>query len=381
MSESVPCIQDAKMPEQMTRLPQPEMNIEPVQAEANRQRSLSTAPDLAVDHPRSHKETTQTMASVHEKCSSRLRPSLQNLPLELLERIFLYSTNFALPRSNPLLGAKLSAKVTLLRLFMVGFHDTWDQLFGVTRHQLKKLTLRVGRRFEGDSSLQSDLLSLPWVDIDFILEAQQMWADKYARGRRYRHYEYDASATLDQYYVKNDALDRYLQHIREHKEKTWKFDARSCFEADYERACKIPLTLVNSIYGCCLRGSPEIHPLVRPPPDIVTGPWNEEKKRRLFWLVRAGLDPTRAFNTNRPDWKLRLAYLDATVIYAKEPDPLLTICLIGRWIYFNFPRHVDHKRFVDVRRRINRGGDTEEVREILRFLDNSMNDVRQSTEQ
>ncbi|KAG6234422.1 hypothetical protein E4U26_002165 [Claviceps purpurea] len=343
------------MPEQMTRLPQSEMNIEPVQAEANRQRSLSTAPDLAVDHPRSHKETTQTMASVHEKCSSRLRLSLQNLPLELLERIFLYSTNFALPRSNPLLGAKLSAKVTLLRLFMVGFHDTWDQLFGVTRHQLKKLTTPLrGRRFEGDSSLQSDLLSLPWVDIDFILEAQQMWADKYARGRRYRHYEYDAWAAIDQFYVKGDALDRYLQHIREHKEKTWNEPARF----------RSALTLVNLIYGCCLRGSPEIHPFVRPPPDIVTGPWNEEKKRRLFWLVH---------------WPILT--LPSTVIYAKEPDPLLTICLIGRWIYFNFPRHVDHKRFVDVRRRINRGGDTEEVREILQLLDNSMNDVRQSTEQ
>ncbi|KAG5916242.1 hypothetical protein E4U61_003851 [Claviceps capensis] len=352
MSESVPYIQDARMPEQTTRRPEPEMNIEPVQAEENRQRSLSTAPDLAVDHPRNHKETTQTMASVPEMCSSRLRPSLQNLPLELLESILLYSTNFALP-------------ITLLRLFMGGFHDTWDQLFGVTLKQLYKLTF-MRRMLEGDSSLQSDLLSLPWVDIDFILEAQQMWADKYARGRRYRHYEHEGSAALNLFYEKN------------HKEKTWKLDARSCFEADFERARKIPLTLKNLSHGCCLRGSPDIHPLVRPPPDILTGPWNEEKKRRLFWLVRAGLDLTSAFDS--PDWKLRLACLDATVIYAKEPDPLLTTCLIGCWIFTDSPRHVDHKRLVDVRRRIDRGGDTEDMREILQYLVEAMDSVRQSTE-
>lgn len=121
MSESVPCIQDAEMPEQTTR-------------------------------------TTQTMSSVHEKCCSRLRPSLQNLPLELLESIFLYSTNFALPRSNPLLGAKLSAKITLLRLFMVGFHDTWDQLFGVTLKELYELKFMKKRMPEGDSSLQVKLI-------------------------------------------------------------------------------------------------------------------------------------------------------------------------------------------------------------------------------
>lgn len=217
------------------------------------------------------------------------------------------------------------------------------------------------------------------MDIDFILEAQQMWADKYGRGRRYRHYEHGGPAALNLFYEKNvDALDRYLQHIREHEEKTWKFDARSCFEADYERARQIPLTLNNLPKGCCLRGSPDIHPLVHPPPDILTGPWNEEKKRRLFWLVRAGLDLTSIFDI--PDRKLGLACLDDMVIYAKEPDSLLTICLIGCWIFAEFPRHVDHKRLVDVRRRIDQGGDTEDMREILQYLVEEMESVRQSTE-
>ncbi|KAG6179978.1 hypothetical protein E4U27_002948 [Claviceps purpurea] len=197
------------MPEQMTRLPQPEMNIEPVQAEANRQRSLSTAPDFAVDHPRSHKETTQTMASVHEKCSSRLRPSLQNLPLELLERIFLYSTNFALPQ--------------------------------------------------------------------------------------------------------------------------------------------------------------------------ITGPWDEEKKRRLFWLVRAGASVTGGFR--KLGWKVRLACLDTTLIYAKEPDPLIINCLIGPWIFRGgFPEDVGHKRLVDVCSRLDRGGDTPDMREVLREAVRAMDSDGQFSE-
>ncbi|KAG5914983.1 hypothetical protein E4U61_005130 [Claviceps capensis] len=117
---------------------------------------------------------------------------------------------------------------------------------------------------------------MPWVDIDFILEAQQAWADKYARGRCYRHYE-NEGLILQYLYEKNVHVDdRYMQHVRQHEEKTWKFDARACFEADYERALQIPPTPEPFVLSNLL-GLPDAHPHVRTPVDLLTGPWDEEK--------------------------------------------------------------------------------------------------------
>jgi hypothetical protein len=61
----------------------------------------------------------------------RHRNTLDSLPSEILESILLYSANLALPRVSNFIGAKLSGRATLLRLFILAFHDTWEQWFGI----------------------------------------------------------------------------------------------------------------------------------------------------------------------------------------------------------------------------------------------------------
>lgn len=68
---------------------------------------------------------------------------LESLPAELLESILLYSENLSLPRSSQIIGAKLSGKATLLRLFMMAFHDTWEQWFGIPKTQFQGPTPKV----------------------------------------------------------------------------------------------------------------------------------------------------------------------------------------------------------------------------------------------
>lgn len=67
------------------------------------------------------------------KHTRQLRPrmNLDRLPAETLENILLYSGSISLPRASPVIGAKLSSRVTLLRFFIWAFHDTWDQWFGI----------------------------------------------------------------------------------------------------------------------------------------------------------------------------------------------------------------------------------------------------------
>ncbi|KAG6176897.1 hypothetical protein E4U27_004734 [Claviceps purpurea] len=206
---------------------------------------------------------------------------------------------------------------------------------------------------------------MPWVDIDFILEAQQIWADKYARGRFYRHYETEGSATQNLYEKNVHARDRYLQHVRQHQERTWKFDARACFEADYERALQFPPGLENILLNS-VWGSADVHPKVRIPVDLITGPWDEEKKRRLFWLVRAGvylMDPEI-----ETSWEVRLAGLDAAVITPEKPDPLVLKCLITPMIWIGLPPDAAHNRIVKMCRRIVRRVDTQDMTQMLRIL-------------
>lgn len=80
---------------------------------------------------RNPKKLRRPIISVLASRSSRPRPKLQAFPAEILESIFLYSSNLALPRSSPDIGAKLSSRATLLRFFMWAFHETWDKWFGV----------------------------------------------------------------------------------------------------------------------------------------------------------------------------------------------------------------------------------------------------------
>ncbi|KAG5949433.1 hypothetical protein E4U58_001992 [Claviceps cyperi] len=160
------------------------MNYTPTQSRDIHGKSLPITPN--------YNETKQTPALVPARCPSRSRLSLQNLPLELLESILLYSMNLALPRSSPLLGAKLSGKATLLWVFMTAFYDIWDARLNNyalnSRPERKKYwEYNDEREAKDEASLQYALLSMPWADIDFILDAQQAWTNKYARGRSFDH--------------------------------------------------------------------------------------------------------------------------------------------------------------------------------------------------
>lgn len=75
--------------------------------------------------------TRKSLSSVMATRKTRHRNTLDSLPAEILENILLYSTNLALPRVSNFIGAKLSGRATLLRLFILAFHETWEQWFGI----------------------------------------------------------------------------------------------------------------------------------------------------------------------------------------------------------------------------------------------------------
>ncbi|CCE33292.1 uncharacterized protein CPUR_07216 [Claviceps purpurea 20.1] len=277
--------------------------------------------------------------------------------------------NLALPRSSPLLGAKLSGKFTLLRVFMTAFHDIWDVFLSrqvLESHPVwKKYIEPDNEEVKDEASIQFALLSLPWADIDFILSAQQAWADKYARGRSCERHN-DWGGTYSPGEDTSYAPQSYHRHALQHSLGELTFDARACFEADYERALAHRIS-PESFSFVTLSGMPELTPPVVPV-DLITGPWDEEQKRRLFWLARANLnyslDPlylgSRAV-------EVKLACLDSAVISAEILDPLIINCLMGFWLFEDLPQDGKHERLVKLVNRIDRGGDVLDM-DILRFV-------------
>ncbi|CCE33290.1 uncharacterized protein CPUR_07214 [Claviceps purpurea 20.1] len=355
------------------------MDPTPMQGREIHKRSLPITPNS----PSMRKKTKQTPASVPARCSSRSRPSLQDLPVELLESIFLYSMNLALPRSSPLLGAKLSAKITVSRVFMAAFHDIWELSLGAckgwSRPEWKrwsepddeeleeegyfKLEKEASMKLEEDASIQFALLSMPWADIDFILNVQQAWADKYARGRVFDHGD-GGGSTYSLGWDISYAPESYHQHILQHSLGELTFDARACFEADYDRALARPFP-PGRFSG--ITQIIELNPPVAPV-DLITGPWDEEQKRRLFWSARAKWDEysERLYLGPHPV-ELKLACLDAAVISAKNLDPLIVNCLMNGWLFRDLPRGARHERLLKLVERIDRGGEVLDM-DILRFV-------------
>ncbi|RDA83109.1 hypothetical protein CP532_4440 [Ophiocordyceps camponoti-leonardi (nom. inval.)] len=293
----------------------------------------------------------------------RLSP-LESLPEELLESILLYSSNLSLPRASPILGVKLSQRATLLRLFIWSFHDTWHQWFGIPAnealHHVPQTPDEESIPCHGDPDFQSAVLQLPWVDIDFILQAQQTWADRYARDRWYQH-----SSPWHHDDDDDDSNNSDVSNPKPNKHNTGgsgHFNARACFELDFQQAVKSSLPF---------RQWPEwrtqdVHPLARMPTSLLTGPWNEEQLRRLFWLTRGGIMMDHK-DRPVPPWEVKVQCLENAVVCAREPNALVANCLMGCWIYVYLPREVVARQLVALERRIEWGGDSVEGKKILRW--------------
>ncbi|OAR01666.1 hypothetical protein LLEC1_03978 [Akanthomyces lecanii] len=276
------------------------MKLTPVRVRGKRKATAATSTSSSSPRP---SKMRRSIKDVKHTRQLQPRTNLSRLPAEILESILLYSGSVALPRSSPVVGAKLSSRATLLRFFIWGFHDTWDQWFGIPFREVTEgpkpkdeakgsRTPQEAKYFpcDGDPELQSSLLELPWVDIDFILRAQQAWADTYAR---HRWYEPPAGIATGGYGV---------------------FDAALFFDKEYKQFIRSP----GSIYRTVARN---VHPGVRLSLPLVTGPWDEERQKRLLWLVRGGINlETRDSAIRSLPWEYHLEFLHNAIVQADTPN-------------------------------------------------------------
>ncbi|RMZ74191.1 60S ribosomal L14 [Pyrenophora seminiperda CCB06] len=97
-----------------------------------------------------------------KKFTTRAMPTLDGLPQELLEIIFLHSMNIALPRCSHALGKKLSARTVTLKFTMQAFFYTVD-------HRTNDRDRLGDRLITSDASFQSEILSCRFFTYEFFL--------------------------------------------------------------------------------------------------------------------------------------------------------------------------------------------------------------------
>lgn len=136
------------------------MPLTPMRTRGKRKAPATNEP-LAIRKPLPSPQEKQRrpLAAVLAARASRQRATLATLPDEILEQILLCSLSLALPRASHRLGCKLSARATLIRLFVQAFEPTWDQWFGIVLDEPRSNhpAMEDGRFvpcFEGDPELQ-----------------------------------------------------------------------------------------------------------------------------------------------------------------------------------------------------------------------------------
>lgn len=242
----------------------------------------------------------------------QLRPPKKSLmereiPLEIMELIFHYSENVNFPRASPLLGRLLSGRQTLVATIIGAFSPTWDVTFGLSGGLIYPLGHPVAKApappilpnkfplgdIPGNTDFQvrmpnplhttkhanhpaqSAVLACGWATIEFILEAQELWALQSSR-RRVSSLEAKGRVHPDD-----------SQPDDPRKGGPGQFHAYACFASDFDRTDSLPSRMPNDAQ----RNQPsylDVRPNVRIPDSLVTGPWDEEMVRRLVWLRRGG---------------------------------------------------------------------------------------------
>ncbi|KAK3694019.1 hypothetical protein B0T22DRAFT_451426 [Podospora appendiculata] len=241
---------------------------------------------------------------------------IEQLPVEILERISLVSENLNFPRSSLRIGYYLSHASFLSELIVDAFAPTWDVWFGCPKGQIQSYHgyAQDHARIGGNPKFQTAVLACPWVSISLILNAQQKWYRRHGAARYFEHSEdwracYGACCTDE-----DDLVPDHGPHVFGAGGADHGRDVKACFEADWG-------AFSNKDHGFTLifsylehremhkAGYFDMHPLTRIPNHLLTGPLDWDKAKWLYWCIRGGaqLSPDQNWEVTKRGYEQILA--------------------------------------------------------------------------
>ncbi|KAK0615757.1 hypothetical protein B0T17DRAFT_539098 [Bombardia bombarda] len=241
-----------------------------------------------------HQDGNSSHVHRRRRIKTRKPPALiEQLPAEILERIFLMSENLNFPKSSIRIGCSLSGQSFLSELVISAFAPTWDLWFGCPRSQIKsyvdyaKDDLRLG----GSPGFQTAVLASRWANLPLILRAQKIWYFRHGAARYFQHTENWAYAFNVQNNLPLD-MDEPL-HAGGGFDHAAAEDAGACFDADWEQFKNSGSDTRAWLEYMAERklgrtGYLEMHPSAQMPNHLIMGPYDWDKARWLYWFIRGG---------------------------------------------------------------------------------------------
>ncbi|ROW16529.1 hypothetical protein VPNG_02836 [Cytospora leucostoma] len=241
------------------------------------------------------------------------RARLQQLPHEILERIFIASHNLCLPLASRELYHMLSSDSIKYRLVGAAFGPTWDAYYGCDNFEVMSYDgwQSDAERVEGDPTFQSAILACSWAKLPMLLTSFDVWIRQQSKGRVYfripelkqdRLQMFSQTGSLyEKAYIDAEPVNNTNSSSTMTMREKLAFD-HSNFEAlisytGADEPAHIPLRGMTYHLRAILGMHLEVHPGAKIPMDLLSGPFESEdgvidmgteKMHRLFWLVRGG---------------------------------------------------------------------------------------------
>lgn len=255
---------------------------------------------------------------------------IERLPKEILEDIFLRSSNLNFPKSSHRIGLGLSDTSTLTRLIANGFGPTWDVWLGVLPHQVQSYHgwFLDKKRFGGDPRFQSAILACSWMNVDLMLASQRLWFRREQRQRKkqgttlhYAQLETTIPGASGQ-----DATEEAIQKCFDHEwssHAAWADHLLSVGEHLLEPDCRGADLQLLDYWARYNQLSLDAHVDIAVPDHLFRGRLQTEHIKLLCWLVRQGIKlPERSHL-----WELtKIGY---ETIMESENDPRLVLIALG----------------------------------------------------
>ncbi|KAG9236068.1 hypothetical protein BJ875DRAFT_457351 [Amylocarpus encephaloides] len=224
--------------------------------------------------------------------SRRKMSRLEKLPTEVLELVYLYAMNIDLPRSSPIIGGKLSSESVYHQTILAAFGPTWDRLHDDVKH--------IHRREPVDyflAGLQGQVLSCRWAWPSVILKAKDAWMIKNNKQiaawwfvipdpppPKPNAKSIDSNTELK---GSDTESDEFRSFYHECYGKLSDITAERYFEIDFSQFTKFCSPASDDLWPsqvCTV----DIERAVEVADSLLSGPWNEDQIKLLYWIVKSG---------------------------------------------------------------------------------------------
>ncbi|KAI0203298.1 hypothetical protein F4808DRAFT_39673 [Astrocystis sublimbata] len=331
------------------------MDLTPIKVRGKRravgdQVAFAAPPKRPPKKARNHENAAKHRLS---KASKKISKMESTLPLEILESILWLSEEVNFPRASPRLGRILSGRSTLMRTFLLAFGPTWEVWSGCIRLRYYGFNFRDprghevfavrsypgwdtdGDRFGGEPGFQSDLLACSWTTIDMILDCWHMWVQLHARNRPFM----DIPLWTDPYEPHSNLVNEALFGDSVTQEMTRYFYRD--YDAFQALLTQAPMRLILSSSTWIA-----LHCDTKIPDHLLTGPWDENALRKLFWVMQAGArlpaDPNKS-------WELTLEGFRNACADEEAPNMVALRVLGSLESFIKWPEHTRQEEFDRIR--------------------------------